>query len=155
MKISKLLLVFSLAVLLGCEKEKDCPAPEPPPQPLSKTEMLIKYTWQVDELMHMVSCQNTSYVRGGSNTTGTNYNVMRFTFNANGTGTHTSETGQTYTTAWQFASANERKIALTVNTSTPISFQWNMVEITDSAVHATVAINGPILESFRLTPVGN
>lgn len=43
------------------------------PPKTSKKEILIKKSWQVDEVMSSVSCENRHYIRGGINNTGVNY----------------------------------------------------------------------------------
>ena len=115
--------------------------------------MLVGKSWKVDELLHNVSCQNSHYKRGGENTTGITYDVLRFTFNANGTGTHINQDGTVYTTAWRFLTSDDRNLEISLNGGS--TFEWNLVEITDSTVHGTVAFinkESPMLESFRLIP---
>lgn len=149
----KLLLLFfagSIVNVSTCNKEKDR-------LPVStRTEMLAGKTWQVDELMHSVSCTNSHYIRDVKNSTDVNYDLMQFTFKKNGTGTHTDQYGQKHQTSWKFVSPDQRTIDLVVHLSSDINFTWNMVEITDSTVNATVSIisgTSNILESFRLTTI--
>ena len=115
---------------------------------------MVEKTWQVDDLLHVISGQISHYVRGGTNNTGINYDVMRFVFKADGSGTTIQANGITYPLTWQFATADQRNIQLTVNSTT---YTWNLVEIAGNYLHATapllIAGNPNNLESFRLVQI--
>ena len=150
-----ILSICTTAWLSACTKESD---PEPPviAKPLSKDEILVQKSWQVDELHHVINSKYTSYVRNKSNNTGTNYDVLRFTFKADGTGTHVDASGTSLPITWQFVDGNKRTIRLVLNGST--NYTWNMVEIAENFLHATaapliVAGNPDNVEAFRLIQV--
>jgi hypothetical protein len=147
----------SFCVLMSCTKTTT-PTPAPPEvKQLTKTEILTQKPWQVEELIHDISSTNTQYIRGGINTTGINYDLMRFVFKADGTGSHTDQTGSTYSLTWHFVSTAQQDLEMTVNLPTTTTYQWNLLQIADSTVNATVKIKdnkyGDILESFRLVQV--
>ena len=152
--MKKVLALFAMAliILISCEKETHTPQ-----NPfLSKAEILVKGTWQVDEVMHNISCENTHYIRNISNTTGVDYDKLRFTFKADGSGTHVDQFGATHSLSWEFVSSDKRNIKLTILDSSPVVYNWNLVEITNDAVHATVSIileKTQVLESFRMVPL--
>jgi hypothetical protein len=151
MKKMLFISALSFVLFLSCEKENP---KNPPTTQLSKKEILVSKSWEVDELLHNVSCENSHYMRGGENTTGITYDVLRFTFNANGTGTHINQDGTAYTTTWQFLTNDDRNLRISLNGGS--TFDWNLVEITDSTVHGTVSFiteGSNILESFRLVPI--
>lgn len=75
----------------------------------------VSKSWKVDELLHNVNCQNSHYKRGVENTTGITYDVLRFTFNANGTGTHINQDGTVYTTTWKFLTSDDRHLEIILN----------------------------------------
>ncbi len=123
---------------------------------LTKLQILTQKTWEVDQLIHVISCQYSTYTRGASNTTGINYDNLRFVFKTDGTGTTTDASGNTLPLTWQFATTDQRTITLTVNSTTP--YTWNMVEIVGKYLHATagpltVSGNSNNMESFRLVQV--
>jgi hypothetical protein len=95
---------------------------------------------------------NRHYIRGGINNTGVNYNIIKLTFNANGTGTYTAEDGTTYNTTWEFTSTDEHNMLFVVNGSE--TFVWNMVEISETSFQSTTALDKlGILQSTRYTPI--
>ena len=123
------------------------------PQP-TRLAILTAKTWQVDELIHVISSQISHYVRGGINNTGINYDIMRFIFKGDGSGTTIQANGITYPLTWQFTGPDQRNIQLTVNSTT---YTWNLVEISGNYLHASspllIAGNPNNLESFRLIQI--
>lgn len=120
---------------------------------LTKREILISTDWKVDEVMSNVGGKNLHYIRNGINTTGVDYSKFKLTFKEDGTGTYTAESGQTFNTTWEFTSADEHNMKLVVFENKPITFTWNMVEISDKSFQSTTAVNSPvILQSTRYIP---
>ncbi|MFT3682152.1 MAG: hypothetical protein QM791_17895 [Ferruginibacter sp.] len=121
---------------------------------MSKNQLLIEKTWQVDKLYHVISGQYSSYTRGGPNTTGINYDLLRFTFNADGTGKHIGPDNKTYYFSWKLNPGDSRSLLLTNNGRTD---SWDMLEIAGDYLHAAanLNINGDTnnLEVFRLIQV--
>ncbi len=123
-------------------------------EPPTKTEILVKQPWQVDEVLRNIAGVNTHYLRGSVNTTGTNYDFIKLTFNSDGTGTYTDENGTTYTMTWQFTSSDEHNMQAIVNTTpTPTTFIWNLVEISENSFQQTTVIEPNGLISDRYTPI--
>jgi hypothetical protein len=111
------------------------------PSTLTRTQMLTAKTWKVDEVYSNASCTNTHYLTGATGNSGLpNYSLLRFTFNSNGTGTHTDTQGNNYTTTWHFTSPDERNLQITINSTTPVTYNWNQVEITPGVMYQTTAI---------------
>lgn len=148
----KSFVVLSLiltALVYSCTKDN-----MPEENPLTKLEILVRQPWQVDEVMSNVGCKNLHFIRGGINNTGVDYSKFRLTFKADGTGTYTNETGVTYTTAWEFTSADQHNMKLLVNSGSPQVFIWNMVEISENSFQSITALDKlSILQSTRYTPV--
>lgn len=113
--------------------------------------------WEVDELLHNVSGKNSHYIRGVKNSTDVNYDKMSFTFEEDGSGTHTDQYGVTHKTSWKFDKQNDKTMHLTVHLNVDLDFTWRMVEVNANSIYATTAIynkrGNDILESFRLKPV--
>nr|MBA4167670.1 hypothetical protein [Chitinophagaceae bacterium] len=63
MKRALLISASCIIVFLACKKEN----PAVPVTHLSKKEILVSKTWEVDELLHNVACENSHYIRGGDN----------------------------------------------------------------------------------------
>lgn len=149
-KISFLSLVFALCVLayFSCTKTYDNPN-----QNLSKKQILIRQPWKVDEVMSNVSGKNVHYIRGGINNTGVDYSKFKLVFNNDGTGTYTAESGITFNTTWEFTSSDEHNMKLVVMEDKPVTFIWNMVEISQKSFQSTTALSSPvILQSTRYIP---
>ena len=119
------------------------------PPALTRTQMLTQKQWIISEVYDHSSCSIKHYQLNGSGNTGANYGIMRFKFNADGTGTHTDAIGGSYTISWQFTSADERNLRITVNGSTPVIYNWNQVEIMPGVLYATTALGTNVLDATR------
>src|SRR5688572_424668 len=111
----KFLSVFVVIVLLSsalifCSKENDNDSP----RNSTNTEKLVKHTWQLNEVLVSKNGVNGHYIRGGINTTGINYDLVRYTFKTDGTATYTTNLGQTFPGTWRFTSANEQNMEFKV-----------------------------------------
>lgn len=152
---SLVLTLFSFSVILfqfSCRKDVVAQTTTPPAP--TKEEILVAKTWRVDRLHHVIDGQFSSYTNGGTNSTGINYDVIRFTFNANGTGTLIDQTGTTNVLSWQFTSTDKRSMIVTVAGRTD---NWEMVEIADNYLHASVNLilgsSTDNVETFRLKQI--
>jgi hypothetical protein len=127
-------------VMASCKKD---PTPkEQPKAPVpAKIQAIVGKTWQVVEVNDLSNCTNTHYVRGGSGNTGANYDPVRFTFKADSTGTHTDTQGNTYPITWNFVAGDSQRIAIKVIASTPVTYQWNLVEVFGNKLIETTAID--------------
>jgi hypothetical protein len=155
LKGSIALTFFSLAIILfqfSCKKE----AQAQNNSTLTKEQILVEKSWKVDRLHHVIGCAYSNYINGGQNTTGINYDILRFKFDANGTGTHINQLGINYTFTWQFA-ADKRSITITLTSPTTSSYTWEMVEIAGNYLHAstnlTISNNSNNIETFRLIQI--
>src|ERR1700682_3217644 len=149
---SIVLTVFSMSIILfqfSCKKDAAAqtittPAP-------TKDEILVAKTWRVDRLHHVISGQYSSYTNGGTNTTGINYDNLRFKFNANGTGVLTDQNSTSYDFTWQFTSTDKRSLQIIATGRTD---NWEMVEISENYLHASVNLilgsSSDNIETFRL-----
>ena len=153
---SILMTVFSMTMILfqyGCKKESTTQTATQT-STLTKEQILVAKTWKIDKLHHVILGQYSSYTNGGSNSTGINYNNLRFTFNPNGTGTHIDQNNTSYNFTWQFTSIDKRILQITINGQSGI---WDMVEITDNYLHASSNLNigGNVnnVETFRLIQI--
>ncbi len=124
--------------------------------PLSRTQLLTQYSWKVDQLSHVIGCKYSSYIDGLSNTTGVQYQNLKFTFNSDGTGINVDQFGSSNSITWKFLSL-ERDLQINVLGTNPITYMWQMVELTPGYLHATVnlTISGSPdnMESFRLKAI--
>jgi len=131
-----------------CKKKYDNEKSE-----FSKTEILIKYTWEVDEVCRNLYGYNSYYVRGGVNNTGVDYDKMQITFQADGTGTYRDENSIVHQAKWRFVSNDHRNMELSVSAPYPATYHWHLVEITDQALHNSTFVDNDILVSARYKPV--
>jgi hypothetical protein len=89
----------------------------------------------------LTNCTNTHYVRGASGNTGANYDPVRFTFTADSTGTHTDTQGDTFPITWNFEAGDSQRITIKVIAPTPVTYQWNLVEVFGNKLIETTPIN--------------
>ena len=130
----------------------DTVAPTPP----TKTQLLTAHTWQVDELYQEIANEDTThYKRGGENTTPTNWDPVRYTFKADGSGTNVSTDKSTFTLRWKFMSSDEQTIQIILNTTEGAkTFYWSLVSISDDEFFETSASRDQLV-SARLVPATN
>ena len=125
------------------------------PTELTKVQILTQKTWRIAQLQHVISGVYSSYTYGGTNTTGINYDLMRFTFNADSTGTLIDQNGISYTTTWQFTTADQRTLQL--NLSNGASYSWQMIQIAGNYMNVseplTISGNPNNLESYQLIQI--
>jgi len=82
---------------------------------LTNAQRLVANRWKVGEAWQHVNGVTTHYVRGVSDNTGNNYDVIRYQFNADGTGTTIDPQGNTYNITWQFTTTDQENLRITVN----------------------------------------
>ena len=141
-------LFVILIAFFSCEKGSD----SPPKTELTKAEMLVQKTWQVEEVLRNISGVNSHYIKGGVNTTGTDYAQIRLTFKADGTGTYNDEASIVHTTTWEFTSADQRNMILKISAPSGADFIWNLVEISESSFTNVTAFGESVLVAARYTP---
>ncbi|HMG81512.1 MAG TPA: hypothetical protein VK559_00625 [Ferruginibacter sp.] len=122
----------------------------------TKEDILVKNTWEVEEVMSNVHGKNLHYIKGGINTTGEDYTPYRFTFKSDSTGTYIDGGGNVYSTRWKFTSADGHNMEFIVEASTPLVYTWNMVEISPTSFQSITALtigDDDILQSTRCVPI--
>ena len=152
-KSSIVFTVFSISMILfqfGCKKEATAQI-----NTLTKEQILLAKTWKVAQLHHVISNTYSTYTNGGVNTTGINYDNLRFTFNSGGTGTHIDPSGNSHTMSWQFTTSDKRTLQLTLDNGS--SSLWQMVQIADNYLNASVQLtisgNSNNIETFQLIQI--
>jgi hypothetical protein len=121
------------------------------PQSLTRTQMLTQKQWLVSEVYDYSACSIKHYLAGASGNTGANYSIMRFKFNADGTGTHTDVLGGNYGITWQWTSADERNLKIVVNGT--VTYNWNQVEINPGVLYSTTAMGTNVLDASRMITI--
>lgn len=151
---SIVLTVFSMSMILfqfSCKKE----AVAQTTSALTKDQILVAKTWKVAQLHHVIGSAYSTYTNGGINTTGINYDNLRFTFNSDGTGTHIDPSGNSHTMLWQFTNSDKRTLQVTLDNSS--SNLWQMVQIAGNYLNAsaqvTISGNSNNIETFQLIQV--
>jgi len=111
------------------------------PTPLTKVQILTQKAWRVAQVQHVLNGVYSSYTLGGTNTTGINYDTLRFTFNTDGTGTNTNQNGITYPLTWQFTTTDQRTMQISTNGT---KYTWQQVQIAGNYMNLSVqlTING-------------
>lgn len=126
-------------------------------KPLTNRQILIKYVWQIDEVLKNSNGKNSHYLKGKINTTGINYKAVHLTFKKNGAGSYTTDLGQTFPANWKFTSSDEKNMEFTVNYySDVITYKWNFVEISKKSLCNTTALsygNSDLLVVARYVPL--
>ncbi|MES2773243.1 MAG: hypothetical protein V4722_03615 [Bacteroidota bacterium] len=122
---------------------------------IDSSENSISGVWEVEKLHHVILGKYSEYERGKSNSTNIDYDNLRFTFYEDGTGEHVNQFKETYPCYWSFTSTEQNGLELTVTGTT---YNWEMLEITDKHLYASVrlTVSGTQdnLETFRLVKVG-
>lgn len=119
-------------------------------QPPTRLQILTAKVWQLDELNKNISGINSRYIRNGTNTTGTSYNLTRFKFETDGTGSYIDETGVSHTLNWTFAGTDQKSIILNIGAPSAGSFVWYTVELAGNYLHQTSVSGSSSLLSSRL-----
>ena len=123
---------------------------------LTKSQILVqKSPWKIEQIVQDLGGTVTEYDRGGTNTTGQNFDIVRFTFNADGSGSNTDGDGNVFSMTWQFTNADQNAIALVINANPVVTGTWTLVTITDSTISQTNTATQGALESATLVPVNN
>jgi hypothetical protein len=121
---------------------------------LTKTQILVQQSpWEIQELDLDSTGSITQYIRGGISTTADNYSVVRFTFNADGTGSYTDVLGVTSTLNWLFTTQDQSNIQFNINSSPVYNPTWSLVGISDSSIVQTNYQSSLVIESAKLVPV--
>lgn len=145
-KVSMLLLFVFSVTFFSCEKAANKSLP------MSKTQMLAKNAWMIDETYYFTNGVTTHYKRGGENNTGANYDIVRFTFKVDGTGTNTDGNGEVHQIKWSFSTPEQGDMNLTIYQNPVYVTSWSLVNISESAIYQTNAeLVGPT-ESAKLVP---
>jgi len=151
---SMVLVIFALSITLfqiSCKKEVTA---QTTTTALTKEQLLVQKTWEMDMVYLVIGCNFSSYVKGGANTTGANYDNIRLTFNSNGNGIHIDQFGHSLPFTWHFTSSDKRSLSLTVDN---VTYLWDMVEIADNYLHSSVQVtlggNSNNIETCRMKQI--
>jgi hypothetical protein len=111
MRIQKYLIVFSFLIsLIGCKSQTEF-------DPKTKTEILLNYTWQVQEVNASGYLSGQVYLRGRT-PEGSQYDVskVRLTFKSDGTCIAIDNTGNSTTTGnWKLSNSDTKLIISNTN----------------------------------------
>lgn len=153
LKSSIVLILFAFVLLVfqaSCTKDGIAQAL------LTKPQILVQKSWKLDQLHRVIDGVYASYYDGGANTTGVAYANLKYTFKADGTGTYIDQNKSSRAMVWQFTSADQREMKVTIAGAAAPDI-WQMVEIAGSYVHVTenftVGENTNNLHSFRLKQI--
>jgi hypothetical protein len=140
-----LLTAFSLAILSsGCKKDTVV-------VPKTQTELLTAHIWEVGQYVQDISGTIDSFSRGSSSNT-ISEDQIRFTFNANGTGTHINNVGTVYTMVWNFSNTSQTEMhTVFTNGGSSFSADWSLISLSDSSFNETTVLSNG-LASTRLVP---
>lgn len=149
------LMVFSLGITLfqmtSCKKA----TAQISTPTLTKQQILSEKIWRVDELHSVINGTYASYYTGGTNNTGEAYENMRYTFNADGTGTYIDQFNASHSIQWEFTTGDLRNMRFTIDGTTVQN--WQMVEIAGNYMHITenftVGGNSNCMHSYRLVQI--
>ena len=122
-------VILGCLIISGCKKDSAATSTTP----LTKIQILVKYSWQPDEVLRNSSCKNSHYVKDDINTTGINYSAVRIIFKEDGTGTYTTDLGQTFPATWKFTSTDQKNMEFSVSYPGIVTYTWNFVEISDNS----------------------
>ena len=121
---------------------------------LTNTQILSSYSWEVYELYQVFNGDTSHYLRGVVNTTGSNQDVQRFTFNADGSGSYIGPDNSNYSMTWQFTNSDQTSMQLiTTNGGSSVTYNWELVSISDSAIYQTTPETNGVIVSVKLIPV--
>ncbi len=151
MKISNTFLsvaFFSALMVNSCSKDNDAE----PSKNKTNLEKLTAKTWQVGETYQNLMGTRTHYLRGGENTTGVDIGAMTFKFNADGTGTHTDISGDSFNTTWKFTTPDESTLRITVNGT--VEYDWLLMNIEENRIltSSLYGNNGLIVAKYIPAP---
>ena len=111
MRIQKYLIAFSFLIsLIGCKSQTEF-------DPKTKTEILLNYTWQVQEVNATGYLSGQVYLRGRT-PEGSQYDVskVRLTFKSDGTCIAIDNTGNSTTTGnWKLSNSDTKLIIRNTN----------------------------------------
>ena len=150
---SAVLGIFALSVALfqiSCKKEATAQTTT-----LTKQQILVEKTWRVDQLHNVLGGAYHVYENGGVNSTGIDYDNMRYTFNSDGTGTYIDEFNASHSVNWSFPTPDQRTIHFSIDGASPNI--WQMVEISGNYLHVTenitIAGDSNNMHSYRLIQI--
>ena len=150
---SILLLVLSSIFFTACTKDTTTSTTTTAVVPFTRLQLLTNKVWQVDEVQRSISGSNSSFIRGGSNSTGVAYNNIRIKFNIDHSGTYTDENSAQTVLQWIFSTTDERNAQVTIGSPNSITYTWNMIELKDNYLHCVTPYNSNSLYAVRYIQV--
>lgn len=138
-----------VAVVSTCNDKKNTSAE-------SKEDILIRIgEWKLDEVARNTDGTNSHYKRGGENTTGVRYDAVRIKFKKGGSGSYTTDMGDTHSMQWRFTNADKDDMIITVDYGNFTEYHWMMTEVNTEFLYNTTAIRdlgNDILVTARYIP---
>jgi hypothetical protein len=132
--IPLLLLICIAAVFSECKEKK---AAASATIKVDKTEALCSNAWIIDEVIRNVGGVNGHFIRGGINTTGTNYQNFKIKFNSDGTGKFTDDRKETFPLTWSWVGNKQQNLRIDV--SGFAIYDWDMVELHENYLYCTTS----------------
>jgi hypothetical protein len=124
------------------------------PVSLTSTQILSSHIWEIYELFEVLNGDTSHYLRGVVNTTGSDQDIERFTFNENGSGNYIGPDNNTYSLTWQFTNSDQSSMQLTTTyAASSVTYNWELVSISDSAIYQTTPETNGVIVSAKLVPV--
>jgi hypothetical protein len=102
--------------------------------------ILTATPWKLQYATLLYGNNVVRYVRGGASNTQSFDNEF-ITFNSNGTGIYTDDTGTQTTLTWSFTDATNKKLIWVWNLPTPITITWDNLVYDDNAIRYTESYN--------------
>jgi len=130
-KITILALAISV-IMTACSKDNEVK---------SKTDYLTNNAWQMKQIIQQVGNNQSVYIKGGINTTGSDYSKTRLQFNADGTGSFTDPLEDTYALSWSFAPNDESEINVIVDYPIPYHLLYTFVSLDEHNFVHTINYN--------------
>lgn len=146
--LKKIILFLSVTFIFfaACKKDNSSTTTV---VPLTRLQLLTNKVWQIDEVERSINGINSSFIKGGVNSTGTAYNNIKIKFNLDFTGTYTDENSVQTTLKWEFSTPDERNALITIGSSNPVTYKWNMIELKDNYLHCVTPYNSNSLYAVR------
>ena len=145
-------LFLTVLIILAFKKvDKQIPIVHTSSTKISKTNLLTAHVWEVKETIQNLSCNNVHYIKDSINETGYEQNLLRISFNDDGTGNYTDHKGLDYKLYWKFISSDSTN--MNINITGLLSHDWNMVSITEDCLMETTKIPGIGLVTAKWGPV--
>ena len=137
-------------LLVSCSKDKD--------DAKSKETLLTQHSWKMEEITQVENNVQIYYKRGGASNTN-NFDNDKITFLANGTGTYSPTTAQSFNITWEFTNAQKTTMNIVISFSASLitTLKCSELELSENSffcvTNFTNASAKPVLASVYRTPL--